>query len=128
MLLVYMSITGNVTDFIERVDMKSHEINPANPFHEVAEDYIVVVPSYENMITDDVSNFIDYKNNKKYLQGFASSGNLNFDDLYCVNAKELSAQYNKPLIFTFEYAGTDKDVDNFKKEVNTIEISRTKVF
>ncbi|RCW63170.1 class Ib ribonucleoside-diphosphate reductase assembly flavoprotein NrdI [Saliterribacillus persicus] len=123
MLLVYMTITGNVKDFIERVDMKSHEINPTNPFHEVSEDYIVVVPSYENMITEEVSDFIDYKGNREHLLGFASSGNLNFDDLYCVNAKELSAKYSKPLIFTFEYAGTDKDLENFKKEVNKIAVS-----
>ncbi|UFT99855.1 class Ib ribonucleoside-diphosphate reductase assembly flavoprotein NrdI [Radiobacillus kanasensis] len=103
--------------------MKSYEIIPTNPFHEVFEDYIVVVPSYENMITEDVSDFIDYKGNIAYLQGFASSGNLNFDDLYCVNAKELSIKYNKPLIFTFEYAGTDKDIEYFKKEVNSIAVS-----
>ncbi len=118
-----MTITGNVKDFIERVDMNSHEINPTNPFHEVSEDYIVVVPSYENMITEEVSDFIDYKGNREHLLGFASSGNLNFDDLYCVNAKELSAKYSKPLIFTFEYAGTDKDLENFKKEVNKIAVS-----
>lgn len=123
MLLMYMSITGNVRDFIERVDMKSREIDPVNPFHEVSEEYIVVVPSYENMITEEVSDFIDYQNNREYLQGFASSGNLNFDDLYCVNAKELAGKYNKPLIFTFEYAGTDKDIENFKKEVDKIAVS-----
>jgi protein involved in ribonucleotide reduction len=29
------------------------------------------------------------------------------------------------LIFTFEYSGTDKDVENFKKEVANIEVSWT---
>lgn len=123
MLLVYMSITGNVRDFVERVGMDSYELNPANPFKEVNEDYIVVVPSYVGLIDDDVIDFIDYKNNLKYLKGFASSGNLNFDDLYCVNAKHLSKIYKKPIIFTFEYSGTDRDIEIFKKEVNRIEVS-----
>jgi protein involved in ribonucleotide reduction len=45
--------------------------------------------------------------------------------LFCVNAKELSEKYNKPLLFTFEYSGTNKDIEDFKREVSKIEISRT---
>jgi protein involved in ribonucleotide reduction len=123
MLLVYMSITGNVRDFVERVGMDSYELNPANPFKEVNEDYILIVPSYVGLIDDDASDFIDYKDNLKHLKGFASSGNLNFNDLYCVNAKFLSKKYKKPIIFTFEYFGTDKDVENFKREVGKIEVT-----
>jgi protein involved in ribonucleotide reduction len=118
-----MSITGNVRDFVERVGMDSYELNPTNPFKEVNEDYIIVIPSYVGEINDEVIDFVDYKDNIKHLKGFASSGNLNFNDLYCVNAKFLSKKYNKPLIFTFEYSGTDKDVENFIKEVSNIEIS-----
>lgn len=123
MLLVYMSITGNVKDFVERVGMDSYELNPANPYKEINEDYIVVVPSYVGLIDEDVIDFVDYKNNLKYLKGFASSGNLNFNDLYCVNAKFLSNKYKKPIVFTFEYSGTDRDVENFKREVGKIEVS-----
>lgn len=126
MLLVFMSLTGNVRNFVERTKMKSFELSPANVFKEVNEDYIIVVPSYEGHINDEVEDFIDYKDNIKHLIGFASSGNLNFNDLYCVNAKYLSQKYNKPIIFTFEYSGTDKDVEDFKKEVYDIEIARIK--
>jgi protein involved in ribonucleotide reduction len=121
-----MTLTGNVRDFVDRVGMDSLELNPADPFEEVNEDYIIVIPSYVGMIDDEVIDFVDYKDNLKHLVGFASSGNLNFNDLYCVNAKALSKKYNKPIIFTFEYSGTDRDVENFIKEVAAIEISRTK--
>lgn len=126
MLLVYMTLTGNVRDFVDRVGMDSLELNPANPFEEVNEDYIIVIPSYVGMIDDEVIEFVGYKNNLKHLVGFASSGNLNFNNLYCVNAKTLSKKYKKPIIFTFEYSGTDRDVENFIKEVEKIEVSRTK--
>lgn len=126
MLLVYITLTGNVRNFVDRVGMDSLELNPANPFEEVNEDYIVVVPSYVGYINEEVEEFIDYKDNLKYLVGFASSGNLNFNDLYCINAKELSKKYNKPLLFKFEYSGTDKDVYDFIEEVKKIEITRTK--
>lgn len=125
MLLVYMSLTGNVRNFIERVGMKSYEINPINPLFEVDEDYIIVIPSYVGYINDEVEDFVEYKNNIDYLVGFASSGNLNFNDLYCINAKQLSEKYNKPILFQFEYMGTDKDIIDFKKEVKKIEISKT---
>ncbi len=120
MKIVYMSLTGNVRHFIERTKMDSYELSPSSPLKEMKEDYVIVIPSYVGYINDDVIEFVDYKNNLKFLKGFASSGNLNFNDDYCINAKQLSKKYNKPLFFKFEYSGTDKDVDNFKKEVNEI--------
>ena len=126
MKLIYMTITGNVADFVERTGMDSRELNPANPYFEVNEDYLVVVPSYVGYITEDVKDFIDYKNNRDYLIGFVGSGNLNFNDLFLVNAKELSLHYDKPIVFAFEYQGTDKDIEDFKKEVYNIEVTRTK--
>lgn len=126
MLLVYMSLTGNVKNFVERVGMDSIELSPANVFQEVNEDYIIVIPSYVGYINEEIEDFVEYRENLGHLVGFASSGNLNFNDLYCINAKELSDKYDKPLLFKFEYSGTDKDVNDFKKEVTKIEITRTK--
>jgi protein involved in ribonucleotide reduction len=121
MLIVYMTVTGNVRNFIERTGLNSVELTPDNPYFEVNEPYIIVVPSYVGHITEDVIDFVEYKNNIEYLMGFAASGNLNFDDLYCVNGKELSKKFDKPLIFTFEYSGTDKDIEKFKEEISKIE-------
>ena len=126
MFLVYMSLTGNVENFVERVGYDSFKITESNPYIEMKEDYIIVIPTYVGYVNYDVESFIEYKDNLKHLVGFASSGNLNFNDLYCINAIELSEQYNKPLIMKFEYMGTDEDVEKFKKEVLKIEIARTK--
>ena len=123
MLLVYMSLTGNVADFVERTGMDSLELNPSS-LQEVNQDYIVVIPTYVGYINEDVEEFVEYKDNLKHLVGFASSGNLNFNDDYCINGKELSAKYNKPLVFQFEYQGTDQDIIKFRKEVEKIEIAR----
>lgn len=106
--------------------MKSIEMNYTNPFIEVNEDFIVIAPSYDDDITELISSFIDYKNNIIHLKGFVGSGSLNFDDKYCFNAKDLSKKYNKPLLFTFEFSGTDEDIINFKKEVKQFAITRTK--
>lgn len=126
MLLVYMSISGYVEKFIKKVGMESIELIPSNIEQEIDEDYIIVIPTYVGYINYDIERFVEYKDNLKHLVGFASSGNINFGDLFCINGKELSEQYNKPLIFTFEFDGTESDVIKFKEEVQKIEISRAK--
>lgn len=126
MKLVYLSLTGNVRSFVQQVGMDSVELSYSNPLTEVDDEYIVIAPSYDDEITDIISEFIDYKDNINHLVGFVGSGNMNWDTLYCFNAKDLSKKYNKPLIFTFELSGTDNDIIDFKKEVDKVEITRAK--
>ena len=124
MKLVYLSLTGNVRSFVSRVGIDSVELDYSNPLAEVNEDYIIITPSYDDEITEIFSDFIEYKDNIKYLVGFVGSGNKNWDDSYCFNAKELALKYSKPLIFDFELDGTDNDIIEFKKEVDNVAITR----
>lgn len=120
MLIVYLSLTGNVRSFVKRTELESVEINYSDPLFEVHESFIMIAPSYDDDITDIISSFLNYKNNLDYLVGFVGSGNLNFDHNYCFNARDLAQKYQKPLLFTFEFSGTDEDVIYFKKEVNQL--------
>jgi protein involved in ribonucleotide reduction len=117
MLIVYLSLTGNVRNFVKEVGMEAVELNYSNPFTEVNDQYIIITPSYNEEITEVISKFIDYKENINHLLGFVGSGNKNFNKGYCFNAKDLSKKYNKPLIFEFEFSGTKDDITEFKKEV-----------
>lgn len=125
MKLVYLSLTGNVKNFVSRVGMDSIELNYSNPLTEVNEDYIVITPSYDDEITDTISDFVDYKNNIDHLIGFVGSGNKNWEKSYVYNAKDLSKKYSKPMIFDFELSGTDKDIIDFKKEVDKLGSTKT---
>jgi len=125
MLLVYISLTGNVKKFVNRVSNNNYEIGYSLPIKEVDEEYLIIVPSYDDEITDLASEFINFKRNEEYLIGFAGSGNKNWDEHYCKNAKQLAENYNKPLIFNFELSGTDKDIEKFKEEVNKFAITKT---
>lgn len=120
-----MTVTGNVRDFVERTGMDSEELNPSNPYIEVDEDYIIVVPSYVGYLNADIVDFIEHKDNKSHLLGFVGSGNRNFGEDFCWNAVQLAEIYSKPLIFKFEVSGTDEDIEDFKKEVYNIEVART---
>lgn len=107
--------------------MDSVELNYSNPLTEVSEDYIIITPSYDDDITDIISEFIDYKDNISHLRGFVGSGNRNFGtEGFCFNAKELSVKYSKPLLFKFEFSGTDNDIIDFNKEVDKVEVTRAK--
>ena len=125
MKLVYLSLTGNVRRFVSKVGMDSVELNYSNPLTEIDEDFIVIAPSYDDEITDIFSEFIEYKENINYLIGFVGSGNLNWEDKYCFNAKDLALKYSKPFIFGFELEGTENDIIRFKEEVDKVGITRT---
>lgn len=125
MKIVYLSLTGNVRSFVSRVGMDSIELNYSNPLTGMDEDYIIIVPSYDDEITEIFSDFIEYKDNMRHLVGIVGSGNKNWDDSYCFNAKDLSLKYSKPFIFDFELDGTEQDIIDFKKEVDKVEVART---
>lgn len=120
MLIVYLSLTGNTRRFVNKLQMDSLEINPANPFVSVNQPYIVVAPTYEIEATESINDFIEYENNQSYLKGFMGSGNLNFADLYVFTAKDLESEYKKKLLLSFEYSGSEKDVLMAKKIIKDI--------
>lgn len=115
---------GNVRSFVKEVDMESISIDHSNPFVEIHTKFVLVVPSYDEEITEVVSEFIDYKGNEFYLEGIVGSGNRNFGESFCFNAKELAKKYKKPLLMTFELSGTTQDVLKFKEEVEKIGITK----
>ncbi|WP_326717441.1 class Ib ribonucleoside-diphosphate reductase assembly flavoprotein NrdI [Vagococcus jeotgali] len=124
MKLVYFSLTGQTRRFINKLDLATYEIDTTNPFYEMDEDYLLIVPTYDQEVTEVVNDFIEFKDNANYLKGVAGGGNLNFGDLFIFTAKDISRDYDVPLVFSFEFSGTDEDVKNFKKVVNDFESKR----
>lgn len=121
MKIVFLSVTGQTRRFVNKLPFSNTELNPANPLIEINEPYILVVPTYDKEITDTVLDFIEYQNNLTYLKGVAGGGNRNFADLFIYTAKDISRDYHVPLLFAFEFSGTNEDVENFKKVVMKIE-------
>ena len=121
MLLVYLSLTGNTKRFVSKMNMESVELNPTNPCFDIYESYIIVVPTYEEIATESINDFIEHGCNRDYLRGFIGSGNLNFGDLYVFTAKNLSKEYGSPLLYSFEYSGTEEDVKSVKDILSKID-------
>lgn len=114
MKVVYLSITGNTRRFVDKLDMDSLELNPANPFVSIDEPYIIIAPTYEIEATESINDFIEYQNNQSFLKGIVGAGNLNFGELFVFTAKDLVKEYNSELLYSFEFSGTDKDVEAIK--------------
>lgn len=117
MQIVYLSVVGNVRRFVEKLGMDSLEIDHMNPLIEINRDSVIIVPTYSDMITDIVSEFVNYKDNRSYIKGVVGSGDKNFNHAYIFSAKDIAKRHNIPLIFHFEKSGTDEDIENFNKEV-----------
>lgn len=124
MKLVYFTVTGQTRRFINKLGLPAYEIEPANPFFEINEPFVLVVPTYDLEITEVVNDFLDYKNNRDNLKGVAGGGNRNFAELFVYTAKDIARDYHVPMLFAFEFSGTNEDVESFKKVVNQLESER----
>lgn len=123
MLVVYLSLTGNTRRFIEKLNMKSLELNQMNPRVAIEEDFVLIIPTYSDTVTDIICDFIDHQDNLKHLKGVVGGGEKNFGRRYIFSAKDVSKEYNIPLIFDFEKSGNSTDVENFKKEVDKLAVT-----
>lgn len=122
MKIVYFSVTGQTKRFVKKLSLKdTYEIDPIDPEIEVGEPFVLIVPTYEKDITEPVTDFLYYGSNQEQLQGVAGTGNRNFAQLFVFTAKDISKEFKVPLLYTFEFNGTTKDVTNFEKAVKKIE-------
>ncbi len=120
--LAYYSITGQTKRFVDKLGIDGYEITDADPFYQMGRSFILIVPSYDDDMMDPVIDFLQYEDNAKNCVGVAGGGNRNFNTLYNHTAKDIAAALNVPVVFEFEFNGTTKDVENFKKVVNEIGI------
>ena len=121
MLIVYLTLTGNTRRFVKKLEMDSFEIDSMNPFVQVDQPFVLVVPTYDIEATECINDFIEHENNLEHLKGVIGGGNLNFGDLFVFTAKDLSKEYDSELLYSFEYSGTDVDVQNIKDIIEKLD-------
>ncbi|APU72475.1 ribonucleotide reductase assembly protein NrdI [Companilactobacillus crustorum] len=122
MKIAYYSITGQTKRFVNKLGMDGYEITDADPFYKMDQPFVLIVPAYDDDMMDPVIDFLQYEDNAKNCVGVAGGGNRNFNTLYNHTAKDIASALNVPVVFQFEFNGTNKDVENFKKVVNKIGI------
>jgi len=121
MKLVYFSLTGQTRRFVAKTGLPHLEISQTNPFIDVDEPFILIVPTYEAEITEPVWDFLDYGVNQSFLKGVIGGGNRNFAELFIFTAKDIAKEYDTPILYEFEFNGTDEDVKYVQKVVKDFE-------
>ncbi|AXY25241.1 class Ib ribonucleoside-diphosphate reductase assembly flavoprotein NrdI [Suicoccus acidiformans] len=118
MMLAYFTLTGQTRKFVNKFpEVESVEIQPANPFIEMEEPFILVVPTYEAEITEPVNDFLETGQNIALCRGIFGGGNRNFAQLFCFTADDLSEEYNIPVLHRFEFQGSENDVAKMEEEL-----------
>ncbi|WP_128835044.1 class Ib ribonucleoside-diphosphate reductase assembly flavoprotein NrdI [Streptococcus sp. DD11] len=142
--LVYISLSGNTESFVRRLsdyllalhpDIEVEQIpikdmvKEGQPFFEMANPFIAFLPTYleggngvdngdVEILTTDVADFIAYGDNASKCLGIVGSGNRNFNNQYCLTAKQYSERFGFPVLADFEMRGMLGDI---KKVAGIIE-------
>lgn len=118
--IAFYSITGQTESFIDKTGLEAHQISDATPKYDMGQQYILIVPSYQDFMMDSVVDFLTYKNNKKNLVGIIGCGNRNFNDLFAQTAKKIAVTLKVPILYLLEFSGTEQDVKNVRKIVHNL--------
>lgn len=122
MKIAYMSITGNVKSFVKHLNVTENDLveigDNINP-QKLNEKYLLIIPTYDEFMTESIFEFIDI-NGPENCIGIVGSGNKNFgDDGYIFTAKDIRDEYNIPILHDFEYGGMLKDYEIVNKILQT---------
>ena len=134
--LVYISLSGNTASFIKRLSaflQERHEdaeieqvdikdmVKEERPFYAMSQSFVAFLPTYleggngldngdVEILTNDLGDFITFEENYKRCFGIVGSGNRNFNNQYCLTAKQYAERFGFPVLDTFELRGLNEDV------------------
>lgn len=121
--IVYISIKRDTRKFANKLindsKLEALELDMNNETTEMTKEFLFIVPSYQENVFPDLydlsQNFLETGNNIELCKGIIGTGNLNFAELYCVTAKDLSNKYNIPVVYKLEMQGSKVDVVNVRE-------------
>lgn len=130
--LVYISLTGNTASFVKKLSqyleeeatIKTQLINIKDLKHEtfpVGKAFVAFLPTYleggngldngdVEILTNPLGDFIAAHDNAKDCLGIVGSGNRNFNEQFCLTARQYSQRFGFPVLDTFELRGLPDDV------------------
>lgn len=135
--IVFISLSGNTLSFVKRLSLYLEEkqgihtnpINIKNLKHEtfpVEDDFVAILPTYleggngidsgeVEILTNPLGDFIAAHDNYKHCMGIIGSGNKNFNNQYCLTAKQYAKRFGFPMLGDFELRGTNDDIERLAK-------------
>ncbi|WP_445447448.1 class Ib ribonucleoside-diphosphate reductase assembly flavoprotein NrdI [Enterococcus lactis] len=136
MNILYISISGNTRAFAKHLAEyaeKMHAEDPVNSevtlkeihensdFTKETEPFFTFVPTYldggngldngdTEILTETMREYLEYEDNHKLCLGVVGSGNKNFNNQYCLTAKQYAQRFGFPFLADYELRGTPSDV------------------
>jgi protein involved in ribonucleotide reduction len=108
-------VTENTKRFIEKLDVPALRIPLKAADAElftVSEDFVLVTPTYgAGGVPKQVIKFLNLEQNRLQCKGVIGSGNRNFFENYAKAADTISAKLEVPVLYRFELAGTQDDIE-----------------
>lgn len=114
MTLVFYSLTGQCQRFVKKLGMEKTalELTATADYPQMTTPFVLLVPSYDQADVEVVDEFL--ADNHAYCRGLIGSGNRNFGPEFCKTARRYAQTYSLPILYEFEFNGTDQDVEYVK--------------
>ncbi|MBM7642292.1 class Ib ribonucleoside-diphosphate reductase assembly flavoprotein NrdI [Streptococcus loxodontisalivarius] len=130
--IVFISLSGNTLSFVKRLsdylafqNITTRQINIKELDHQtfpVEEPFVAILPTYleggngvdtgdVEILTNPLDDFIASHDNYRNCFGIIGSGNRNFNNQYCLTAKQYSKRFGFPMLGDFELRGTISDIE-----------------
>lgn len=113
-IVFFSSVTENTKRFVDKLGMPATRIPLHGDVPRMKTPYVLITPSYGTGVNDvppRVKRFLRDATNQENLAGVVGAGNMNFGFLYGVAAKKIAEKCGVDLLYLFELAGTNEDVD-----------------
>ncbi|WP_291473985.1 class Ib ribonucleoside-diphosphate reductase assembly flavoprotein NrdI [Corynebacterium sp.] len=117
-LVYFSSVSENTRRFIDAVGLPAERIplRPKDPALQVDRPFVLVTPTYgggdlHKAVPRQVIRFLNDPDNRRWIRGVITSGNINFGEAYCAAGRTIAAKCGVPELYRFELLGTHRDVD-----------------
>lgn len=116
MKIAYMSLTGNVKNFVSK-------LNTEEPLEIISGDEIIDQPFLLVSFSPDageipyeIEDFMEV--HSELCKGVAISGDKAYGEDYTLVAETISDEYDIPIVLRFEFDGTAEDVEVINNFIN----------
>ena len=111
MLIVFISITGKISSFLQKTGYEHcFQIFTGK---EIVDEPFVLMCGSVGFGESPVQLVKFLENNHNYMKAVIGSGNKNWGNMYGKAPRDISKKYGVPLLFMFESSGNSYDIEQF---------------
>ena len=127
-IVYFSSRSGNTQRFIDALGLPAQRIpidaNTDQP--KIAAPYVLICPTYADgngngAVPKQVIRFLNDPARRQFIRGVIGTGNRNFGPTYGMASDVIAKKCNVPLLYKFELAGTETDINRVRAGLEKFE-------